>query len=269
MPYKSKEVGGSKRGIPLLPAALSLLGCIVAAPAAAQPSASLEQELSAVGWSAERAADGSLILRPPAPEKESPAVSEPAPQTPKAETFTERLRARGWGVEEEPDGTLVLNPPQVPAAPRVGQGGAIGSEAPKSPSLAEDTESGASATHGLADALRERNWQVEELADGSLIIQPPTGEQTPESAVFDPGCGPWTAPAVTDGDIKLPVNTWAEAHLITRQWLDQQAPKGLLVGKIRKVLKVYLVSIVADQRPFELVHQLVIRSRDGRLLFVH
>ena len=122
----------------------------------------------------------------------------------------------------------------------------------------------------LANALRARNWQVETLADGSLVVrQPDSAPERTEPAVLDPGCGPWLAPAVSSGDIQLPVTEWAQAHKIAQQWLDHHSTEGLLVGKIRKVLKIYLVSIVADSKPFGLAHQVAIRTQDGQLVVIH
>jgi hypothetical protein len=71
---------------------------------------------------------------------------------------------------------------------------------------------------------------------------------------------------VQSGEIVLPVDEWSEARRIAQAWLDVQGTEASAVGKIRKVLRVYLVSIVEAKAPYGLRHQIAIRTRDGKVV---
>jgi len=259
MSHKNVKTSRPPVGRSRLFAVLALAVGVLVTTAYAQPSASLERELVNAGWSTQREADGSLTLRPPPQRPASATTAEPATHTPDSETLKGRLRDRGWGVEQESDGTLVLHPPSVPTAPEPTAGADPGA-----------AEQGISPNGDLANALRARNWRVETLADGSLVVRRPVSAEPAQSPLgFDPGCAPWTAPAVANGDVQLPVDQWSEAYRIASQWVDEQAPQGVQVGRIRQVPRLYVVSIVADRKPFTLMHQLVVRKRDGRVSFIH
>ncbi len=263
--------------------ALPLLGVLSIEPAVAQLALSLEQELVRAGWSTQRADDGTLTLRPPA-EKTEPAASGEAIPASQSGSLKERLLAHDWRVEEEADGTLVFRPPQQQDTSVTDQPldteGAIGKPDSGLPELELGAPAGDPAVEsgvsfgGLADALRDKGWQVQTLEDGALIVRTPAALQDPEAGARTldadiSGCVFWVAPAVTAGVIDLPVNEWVEAHKIVQQWIEQHSDGGLLVGKIRQVLNTYLVSVVTDRAPFNLTHQVAIRNSDGRLVVIY
>jgi hypothetical protein len=72
--------------------------------------------------------------------------------------------------------------------------------------------------------------------------------------------------AVPLGGLELPVDSDAEAGTIAAAWLDQTGLEGMAVGRVRKVLRVFLVSIVTEDPPFRLQHQLAVKAEDGRVI---
>ena len=74
---------------------------------------------------------------------------------------------------------------------------------------------------------------------------------------------------VRDGSVIMPVDTLAEAQPIARSWIARQAETSLRAGKVRKILRIDIVSIVEDRPPFKLRHQLAIRADDGQLAVLY
>jgi len=220
----------------------SLAGMAQEAPIAA----SLRQALTAHGWQVKSLSDGSVILVPPGPTSGA-AASTPAvaaePGVP--EELKQRLEAAGWGVERDATGSLILYPPGEISEPA----------AAKTSPHQEDQ---------VVEMLRQRGWQAHRSADGSLILYPAGAQALVRPT---PSAGIAVAP-VTDGRISLPVDTWSEAHQIASAWLEQVALTGASIGKIRRILRVYLVSVVEARAPHRLQHQLAIRSEDGRVILL-
>ena len=92
---------------------------------------------------------------------------------------------------------------------------------------------------------------------------PEKGDEWSGAAKVEPCPGVVPAPA-TDVNIELPVDQWAEANLIAQAWVDRFGGPSLTVGKIRKVLRVYVISIVEKAPPFRLLHQIAVNAQDGR-----
>jgi hypothetical protein len=67
----------------------------------------------------------------------------------------------------------------------------------------------------------------------------------------------------------LPIDQWTEANEIAKEWVVSIGEKGLTVGMIRKILRVYLVSIVQDVKPYALQHQIAIRQSDGHVIVLN
>jgi len=95
---------------------------------------------------------------------------------------------------------------------------------------------------------------VIEATDGSVTLYPPASskvgapsETAAKGAVRSSGT-PCAGVAV-DAGVSLPVNTWTEAHQVALAWLRQRGERGVSVGRIRHVLRLYLVSIVEKDWP--------------------
>jgi hypothetical protein len=206
--------------------------------------------LERAGWEVQRSNDGSLILRPsPGPGPETPS----APATPLAESDPDRwapLRDAGWRVEIGEDGSTFLYPPaKEPAA-----------EAPIAQKPAPSTEP------DVKRLMAERGWRVERLPDGSVILRPQVRKTAPAEVVPAPGYVPGV---IRDAVVTPPVDQWAEARRIAYDWLAVFGNDTMTVGRIRKILRVYLVSVVEKAPPHRLVHQLAINAADGRVVLLN
>jgi len=201
---------------------------------AAQDSTSgLEQALRNSGWSVQREEDGSLILMP----QGSPEIEKTQDQWQKMQSD---LQATGWSVDREADGTLILIPPvQATAA---------------SPEVEDPMQD-------IKQKLRETGWTVSTSADGSMLLYPPG---TPVSSKPAPVAG-----SPSSAQITLPVDSWREAYDISRDWLASQPEYGATVGKIRKINRIYLVSIVAENAPHGLLQQIAIRAGDASVIVLN
>lgn len=199
----------------------------------------LASQLEAAGWKVTRESNGDLVVVPPEVKTD---MENPWKQ------IQQQLQGTGWYAEQDADGALILIPPGKSTAP------------------VQTTVENASGSEGdslqtMQQKLRDAGWQVNEASDGSILLYPP-GETASNKVRPCPG--------VASGvNIDLPVDTWQEAFDISRGWLQNQSNLNASVGKIRKIIDVYIVSIVADTAPYTLIHQLAIRSGDGAVIVLN
>ena len=170
-----------------------------------------------------------------------------------------------------------------PPASQAGEGEVPSGTGTRTP--AAGTESSARAEEAKVAVDRSLpdfgpRWRVSREADGNLILEPvePPPVSTADTTALDqesPGqkgfgeCGWSISEKAVAADVKLPVNSWTEAHAIAQAWLKEEGRGELKVGKIRQVLRIYLVSIVGASEPFPLEHQLAIRAKDGLLIPIY
>ncbi len=209
----------------------------------------VQAALEKAGWAVESGADGSLILRPK-PESTPPSVAaeEKEPEDVEADRWAQ-LRDAGWRVEKGADGSTLLYPPAQPTLP-----------------AAPNTESPPQTAPNLDQLMAERGWLVERLADGSVILRPRAAEAPRAKVVPAKGYVP---SAVRNADVSTPVDEWGEAKRIASDWLKVFGNNTMSVGRIRKVLRVYVVSIVDKKPPYRLEHQLAINAADGRVIVLN
>jgi hypothetical protein len=121
------------------------------------------------------------------------------------------------------------------------EGGGLLFQLPKASSQAGRNEEEA----GIAAALSEsgRNKAGSDCSSGPELFTPSGGEKE----------------ILTESDV------WQ----IANEWLEVNSQNGSQVGRIRKVLGVYLVSIVDRDAPYWLQHQVAVRAADGRLLPIY
>jgi len=220
---------------------------LISSVAAQDSLSSFERALKETGWSVRHSEDGSLILES---RVSSDSVSENntsgEDQWPQLQS---KLQAAGWFVEREADGSLRLAPPEAETLP----------EPKAAPPVTETDEE--DSFQSMQQKLRDAGWGVTNSSDGSILLYPPD-----KPDLEKPKPCPGTATTVS---IVLPVDSWREAHDIAQGWLNNQSPFNAAVGKIRKVLNIYLVSIVSDTAPFGLIQQVAIRSSDGALIVLN
>ena len=117
---------------------------------------------------------------------------------------------------------------------------------------------------GLEGLLDNPRWRVQRSDDGSLLLFPVESDGKEEAVQLK-----ITAGVSVAANFILPVDEWAEAKSIATSWLGNSGKNGLTTGKIRKILRIYLVSIVQDAPPFELEHQIAIRQSDGHVIVLN
>jgi len=218
------------------------LSSLIYGVAVGETSPSFEQALKATGWSVQREADGSLVLKPRASTSNQgyETTDDQWPQ------LKDKLQAAGWFVDRETDGSLILTPPDQ-STPTPDE---------------QKTETGSiGSLRSMQQQLRDTGWQVIEDSDGSILLYPP-GED------FATKPGPCPGSSLTAA-IQLPVDNQPEAYIIAQDWLDKQPPFNAQIGRIRKILKVHVVSIVSDKAPYTLVQQIAIRNSDGSVIVLN
>ena len=216
-----------------------------------ESSNDFKQALKSKGWDVKQSQDGTLTLIPPQQANDGDETDVGAekvtPETSRlpVEALQKRLEAAGWIVSRDTDGSLVFHRPD-------------NIEQKSKQASSEELPA------GLDSLLDNPHWRVEKSPDGSLLLYP----QEPEvDKQFD-------SAQITQGvsviaKLKLPVDEWAEADSIARAWLESTGDKSLAIGKIRKILRVYLVSVVQNEAPFVLQHQIAIRQSDGHVIVLN
>ena len=198
-----------------------------------------KQRLRDSGWQIEEAEDGSLLLFPG--HRESPAAASAEAEVDSMGQLQKRLEEAGWVTRRAEDGSLLL----FPVPPQLETG--------------SNTIEGNLMDESMQERLRAAGWTVQQAADGSLLLFPPG---TPaDSLVPCPG-------AKTGASITLPVDSSQEARAVAEKWLKKQPLGDATVGRIRDVVRIYVVSIVSSTPPHRLRHQIAIRKRDGSVILV-
>lgn len=274
--------------VPAREALWTLVLCGGIACAAEPPEdGAFAQALRAAGWQTEVLADGglSLKLRPiptrepvdqsaeSATEPSAVSADEPSGAVPVAPAIAgdwDALRDHGWRVLQDPDGSTLLYPPvaEVPAEP-------------PAPTVSDTTE-GTELAQDLDALLAERGWRVRTDPDGTLTLFPlsrPTA--APPVAEVDSGEAPSLPPpvepstgvvpsTVVDGEVSLPISKWSKVKAVAQSWLESTGDTTLRVGrKVRRVHRVYLVSIVDASPPYAVRHQIAISVEDGRVVVLN
>ncbi len=230
--------------------ALGVCAMAYASVLAAADLTQMRERLTPFGWSVAEEADGSLVLVPSAAPEPPPAL-EPAAVLGMSAAARERLEASGWRVETGADGGLLLYPPAV--ASSASTPATVPAPAPEKFSPA------------ARQRLQAHGWRIDEEPSGAVLLYPPADAANPSTqpasaATAAPDCG-----QTVQADVTLPVDSWQKARDLAAAWVSQQ-DDGVTVGRIRRVLNLYVVSIVDATPPFELRRQLVIREADGRVL---
>ncbi|MBW9275132.1 MAG: hypothetical protein K1563_15740 [Candidatus Thiodiazotropha sp. (ex. Lucinisca nassula)] len=214
-------------------------------------SQSLRESLLLQGWQEYISADGSVIYRQPVKQ---PATDNQSPEAelPKIRQFGNALQERGWQVEWDSDGTLILRPGDTGDAP--------------AETVTQTVESGSVTLP--ANLKGFEYWHIERDESGALLFHPVELPSTNQSMTVD------TTANMAECRIDyfqldpgvLPLDEWSEVHELTKRWIDTTQESGLQVGRIRKINRVYLVSVVGDSEPYRLKYQLAIRVSDGGVI---
>lgn len=223
-------------------------------------SESLRESLQQQGWQEYTAADGSVIYRQP---KKEIATDIPSGKRETAEIrkFGEALQNHGWQVEWDSDNTLILIPATTTPP------------SDKSPNATPQitTAPFETMTDNLpSDLSGFKYWHIERDQRGALLFHPvdiSALEDQPQAStnIQQTECR-IDHFQLTSGS--LPVDQWSEAQDVAKQWLNTTGATGLQVGRIRKINRIYLVSIVGESEPYPLEHQLAIRASDASVVLI-
>ena len=231
---------------------------------AANQAESLQQALEAQGWQAQTAADGSVIYTAPQDTVQAPVAGATS-----SAQLEQALRAKGWQVDRAPDGSLIMQLPPGSVQAQPSEPAAIEPPATEASPPSEAGKAGqVGGSSGISPAEAQsvsgfRHWILESAPDGSVILRP---RPTRVEAVATASCDGTTVPL---GGLELPVDSDAEAGAIAAIWLEQTGLEGMAIGRVRKVLRVYLISIVTEVPPFRLQHQLAVRADDGTVIVLN
>lgn len=242
---------------------LALLSTTCLAASDTSLADSLRNALQSQGWEEHQTEDGNMIYRRPTSSPKAENKAESTVDSQRAR-LAEALQERGWKVEWKQDGSLILRPKAEEQAPTT-----------TVPTATETTTTGSSEeTQSQMDSIPDlpgfRHWRIERGADGSMLFHPLKESESSETPVVESSvthrCEGYQMPA-TD-KVSLPVDEWSEARELARLWLAESDLEGAQVGKVRKVLRIYIVSIVESSAPYGLKHQLAIRASDGGVMLL-
>ncbi len=186
----------------------------------------------------------------------------------------EAAQQRGWRTRRNAAGDLLLYPPGKGVTQAADERGSAGGTAVREGDASGDVILPATDLDRLEQTLRARGWRTRRTPDGDLILQPPqksppANASAAESApASEPGCRYQRLAPVRDGRIALPVDSWQKARRLAEAWLAENGDTHLQPGRIRRVNRLYIVSLVDDSPPYRLRRQLVIYIPDGRVLAI-
>jgi len=252
MSMKKEQTVGYHSSLKVWGLFLSFLPVMCLAEVDTRLSDSLRKSLEAQGWQEYQAEDGSVVYRKQDAQTKLVDHSTVVERQEK-KRLGEALDGRGWQSEWSSDGSLILRPQAQP----------VSSTTMSQPIEAENQ------TGMVPDLPGFEYWRIEKSDDGSVLFHPlpklPAVQTTASNLAQLSRCEGYQLPMQ---GVILPVDQWAEANELAQNWLTASGLQGLLVGRIRKVLRVYLVSLVEATAPYGLQHQLAIRAVDGRAMLL-
>ena len=287
----------------------TLLGTGANAAAGTTTHTGLERQLIEQGWQASPDKAGNLLLRPPATTQSAgprplPVIAQATAANPP--DLQELLRQRGWVIRESAAGTtlqLLLDPPAAASThPQDAAGSRAqdvyrlleergwrvrqdasgntllipvsGTSSPLSHSATVTSGTGGESMADFRSAVESTGWRVESAADGSLMMYPPGSKAVQDAdsrraTSANGGCPGTMTPSVAKGSVALPISDDSVVRRLVREWLAEHHPTGHTVGRLRRINRLYVVSIVDDAPPFELRNQLIVRADNGRIIPVY
>lgn len=212
----------------------------------------LSVELEKRGWKVAKEKDGSMILKPQMPTKKN--MGKTSSSGDQWQQVKEKFNNAGWDVVRDNDGSIRLYSQAETSKPENTE--AAVTTANTAISLKKDNLLSAD----MQTQLETMGWGISKSSDGSLSLYPPAKKKiSPE-----PCHG-----TIGTINIDLPVNTWQEAHDIASQWVQANSISNDSVGKIRKIVNIYIISIVSATPPHALLHQVALRTDNGAVILLN
>lgn len=187
------------------------------------------------------------------------------------------LSPHGWRIESDDQGGVLMFPPGAqPAAPDFG-------------AQTTDDQSGGQVPRftgtdvlALRRLLSPYGWWVESDGYGGIMLVPAVRTETDrgrlameqmQSSMRRPSSASarWQGllpEPVSTGAVGLPLAGSQDVRQIASHWVRRNGEPGTVPGRIRKIGRVYLVSVVTGSPPHYLRRQLVVREDDGHLFVV-
>lgn len=238
------------------------------------------QRLRDSGWEVRKDDEGNTLLIPPAElapdraqnettaSKKSTTPASVLPTTAAAPPpdLKRLLEERGWRLEYDASGNTLLVPMQsgqTSNRDEVTESSSTGDAAPTDP------------FSQFQRSLKDKGWRVEAAEDGAVLVYPPASPTTTAPARSDAtpaqrgDCAGISSAAVINGTVSLPIDSWGKAERVATDWVTRFGHPDRIVGKIRRVNWVYVVSVVDRSPPYLLRNQLIIRADTGRVTAIH
>ena len=231
---------------------------------------SLEQQ----GWQMKKDVAGNVIATPPASSTNK--INSQAPVSPNTNvtgSLLRELNRQGWQIRRGEDGSYTATHPAVTVVPDI----QAGTDEPRDGLTSESEQlrgypkqPGSLATQ-LDAVLRQspaaRYWRSGVGPDGSVILQPVA--QVADTMVEAAPAAACAGVAVPAAKGRLPLSDTGDAVFVATRWLaGTDLADQALVGRIRKVPRAFMISIVQREAPFGLLHQIAVRARDGHVLVI-
>ena len=243
--------------------------------ALAQPPSIPYRQLKDSGWTVRVDGDGNTLLIPAgrtAPTGTAGEAATSAAGTPAAPPDIQRLlRDRGWRLEQDASGNTILTPANVGTS----TSGAKKLEETANDSGDTETVTSADPFSQFQRSLRKKGWRVESAPDGAVLVYPPISGKAPDANQADAAQAQRghykgiESATVLAGEVALPVDNEAKAGRIARDWVERFGSPKQVVGRIRRVNDVHIVSIVDETPPHRLRNQLVILTKTGRVVAIY
>lgn len=217
----------------------------------------LKNELKTRGWDIQQNTSGSLILLPQKPSTSKAGTAKSINN--QWQQLQKKFQNAGWSATLDDDGALQLTPPKSTS---------VVTQPEASPPVKSIEDK---SFKDMQRKLKESGWNVTSNSDGSMLLYPPQSYLTSEVISKTPYSCPGIKPTI---NVSLPVDSWQKAHDIAQGWLAKESiiNKTLshsIVGKIRKIFNVYIISIVSNKAPFALMHQIAIKNSNGAIIILN
>ena len=250
----------------------------------------LKEALRQRGWRVEEDKNGDLLVYPMAGQSTTKGAQNSQTQNADDKSTTidaanldqleSTLQGKGWEVKRNAAGDVLLYPKiflREPVAP------AVDSTSPSAASEATVPAQSGSVDQTiqlheldrLEAEMKKKGWRADRNDAGDLLLYPVEGNSDDVAgkgieikAVSLSDCAAAGGSGLAVAGIDLPVSSNDEAESIARAWVAAKGKEGWVIGKIRKINALYLVSLV-DASPKHGLHaQLVIHSSDGRVVSI-
>lgn len=196
------------------------------------------------------------------------------------QVLSQSVKKYGWDITKEENGFIRFTPiKQNKGSIKTNQKGLISSNSQAAPmNKQQNKDKQRQQIFNIVEKMpADTLWQIKRSEGDGILLYPvlpnKNTNQNKEIAMQEQAINFKDSDGrvqIKGSDIELPIDSWEKAHQAAQYWLQQVENKagnqGLLVGKIRKILRVYIISIVEDKKPFNLVYQVAVVGHNGDII---